>query len=103
VCHGHELPYAFHSATDIGQMFTPEEDVLSRTMADYWGAFSKPGHDPNAGGPERPQWNPFEPFHYYLVLDSPIGTVVDPPHHCDLWDQIGYLLIKPTALLRSSG
>jgi carboxylesterase type B len=100
VCHGHELPYVFNSATDIGQMFTSDEQILSQTMADYWGAFSKPGHDPNTGGPERPIWVPFESFHYYLFLDSPIATLVDPPHHCDLWDRVGYLLIKPTALLR---
>lgn len=78
-------------------MFTPDELVLSQIMGDYWGAFSRPGHDPNDGGPERPNWVSFEGFRYYLVLDSPIATVIDPPHHCDPWDGIGYLLVKPAA------
>jgi acetylcholinesterase/cholinesterase len=98
VCHGAELPYVFHSATDILQSFTPEEDAVSRAIADYWGAFARPGHDPQPSG--RPAWPPFAPAQSYLVLDTPISTVVAPPHDCDLWDQIGYVLLKPEALLR---
>jgi len=102
VCHGDELPYVFHSATDILQSFTPAEDALSQAIADYWGAFSRPAHDPNPPGSSRPQWAAFGAARNYLVLDTPISGAVDPPHHCDLWDQVGYLLIDPAALLRGS-
>ena len=29
----------------------------------------------------------------YLNLGTPISTVVDPPHNCSLWDEIGYDLV----------
>jgi carboxylesterase type B len=91
VCHGDEIAYVFHTATNILQMFTPAEEALSQTMAAYWGAFSRPGNDPNAGGPTRPTWPMFPGFNY-LNLGTPISTVVDPPHNCSLWDEIGYEL-----------
>jgi acetylcholinesterase/cholinesterase len=102
VCHGAELPYAFNSASDILQLFTPDEEALSQAIGDYWGAFSRPGHDPNPAEANRPRWPSFADARSYLVLDTPIGTVVDPPHHCDLWDELGYVLIKPEALLRGA-
>ena len=101
VCHGDELPYVFNSATQILQMFTPDEERLSQSIGDYWGGFSRPDHDPNSGGSARPTWPVFADDHSYLVLYTPIATVVDPPHHCDLWDGVGYLLIKPSSLLRN--
>ena len=102
MCHGDELPYVFHSATDILQMFTPAEDARSRAIADYWGAFSRSAHDPNPPGASRPRWAAFGGSRNYLVLDTPISSAVDPPHHCDLWDEVGYLLVNPAALLRGS-
>jgi acetylcholinesterase/cholinesterase len=102
VCHGDELPYVFHSATDILQSFTPGEDALSQAIADYWGAFSRSRHDPNPPGERRPPWPAFAASRSYQVLDTPISSAVDPPHHCDLWDEVGYVLIDPAALLRGS-
>jgi carboxylesterase type B len=102
VCHGDELPYVFHSATAILQSFTPAEDALSQAIGDSWGAFSRPAHDPNSPDGSRPQWAAFGEARNYLVLDTPIASAVDPPHHCDLWDEVGYLLIDPAALLAGS-
>lgn len=93
VCHAAEIPYVFHTATNILQTFTPEEEALSQNMAAYWGAFSRPGNDPNNGGPTRPTWPTFPGFNY-LNLGTPISTVVDPPHNCSLWDEIGYDLVS---------
>jgi carboxylesterase type B len=89
VCHSAELPYVFHTATNIGFSFTPDEEAVSQAMMAYWGGFSQPGSDPNTGGSARPAW-PVFPGMMYQILDTPIQTMVDPPHHCDLWDQIGY-------------
>lgn len=100
VCHAAEVPYVFHTATNILQMFTPPEEALSQAMASYWGAFSRDGHDPNNGGATRPAWPEFSGFNY-LDLGTPIAPVVDPPHHCDLWDEIGYEIITPVLELNS--
>ena len=62
-------------------------------------AFARPGHDPSRTIRTRPAWPPFAPSRSYLVLDTPISTVVDPSHHCDLWDQVGYVLIDSADLL----
>jgi hypothetical protein len=80
----------------------PVEDALSRAIADYWGAFSRSAHDPNPLEASRPRWAAFGESRNYLVLDTPITGAVDPPHHCDLWDEVGYLIIDPGALLSSS-
>lgn len=98
VCHAAELPYVFHSASNIGATFTPAEDMLSQTMVAYWAAFSREGADPNNGGPSRPQWPAFAGFNY-LILGTPISTAVDPPHNCSLWDQIGYEVLTFSSLL----
>jgi carboxylesterase type B len=97
VCHAAELPYVFNTATNIGESFTAEEQAVSNAMLAYWSGFSRPGNDPNTGGANRPSWPVFHDF-TYLDLGTPIETVVDPPHHCDLWDSIGYDL-KPEVFL----
>lgn len=99
VCHGSELPYVFNSATDILQSFTPSEESTSQAFADYWGAFSRPGHDPNPAGGIRPPWPPFAHAKSYVVLDTPISSAVDPEHDCALWNQVGYVLIGAEDLL----
>lgn len=98
VCHGAELPYVFDSATEILQSFTPREQAVSRAIADYWGAFARSG-DPNATVDPRPQWPAFAPSSSYVVLDTPISSVVDPDHDCALWDQVGYVLVGAEDLL----
>jgi carboxylesterase type B len=98
VCHSAELPYVFHTATNIGFSFTPDEEAVSQAMMAYWSGFSQPGSDPNTGGSTRPNWPAFPGF-MYQVLTTPIQTMVDPPHHCDLWDQIGYEKGNVTVLL----
>jgi len=37
-----------------------------------------------------------------ISTERPVVSAVDPPHRCDLWDEVGYLLIDPAALLRGS-
>jgi len=96
VCHGAELPYVFNTATVSGDMFTADEEALSKTMVGYWGSFGHPDHTPN--GDARPTWPAF-PGKNYQLLDTPISTAVDPPHHCDFWDTVGYDTIGISALL----
>jgi acetylcholinesterase/cholinesterase len=97
VCHSADMPYVFHTATNIGEQFLPDEDAVSLAMLAYWSGFAR-GNNPNSGGPSRPNWPAF-PGLNYLVLDTPIGTVVDPPHNCALWDQVGYGAIDVAAVL----
>jgi carboxylesterase type B len=101
VCHAAELPYVFHSASNIGATFTPAEEMLSQAMVAYWGAFSREGSDPNNGGQTRPAWPAFAGFNY-LVLGTPISTAVDPPHNCSLWDGIGYEVLNFADLTTTS-
>jgi carboxylesterase type B len=91
VCHTAELPYVFNSAANLGFMFTPEEETLSRQMVGYWGSFAHPDHNPNTDG--QPNWPSF-PGKNYLLLDSPPTPAVDPPHNCDFWDTVGYGVIS---------
>jgi hypothetical protein len=67
--------------------------MLSQAMVAYWAAFSRPGSEPNNGGPARPAWPAFSGFNY-RVLNTPISTAVDPPHNCSLWDEIAYQLLS---------
>jgi carboxylesterase type B len=94
VCHGAEVPYVFHTASNIGATFTPAEEALSQAMASYWSGFSRPGSNPNNGGTSRPNWPAFPGFNY-LNLGTPISSEVDPPHNCSLWDEIGYEVVSP--------
>ena len=98
VCHADELPYVFNTASHIGFSFTAAEEALSRDVVGYWGAFSRPGHDPGPPGSGRPAWPPF-PGRNYLLLDTPITSAVDPPHNCDFWDDVGYGAIDASAML----
>jgi carboxylesterase type B len=93
VCHGDELPYVFNSAASIMQTFTADEEALSTAMVAYWSEFSHQSHTPNAVDTQV-EWPTFSGKRY-LILDTPITTEVDPPHKCDFWDTIGYL-ITPT-------
>jgi carboxylesterase type B len=89
VCHFAEVPYVFNTATNIGESFNAEEQAVSNAMLAYWSGFSRSGNDPNTGGESRPTWPTFSDF-TYLDLGTPISTVVDPPHNCGLWNDIGY-------------
>ncbi len=98
VCHADELPYVFHSATDIMQMFTPAEELLSQEMVAYWTNFSRAAHDPNGG--TLPNWPEFS-GNQYLILNSPITVETDPEHNCTFWDTIGYDLTSVMSQLPS--
>jgi carboxylesterase type B len=98
VCHSAELPYVFHTATNIGYSFTADEEAVSQAMVGYWSGFSRPGSDPNTAGSTRPTWPAFPGFEYQ-ILGTPIQTAVDPPHNCDLWDRVGYESLSAPLLL----
>jgi hypothetical protein len=75
VCHAAEVPYVFHTASNIGATFTPE--ALSQAMASYWGGFSRPGSSPNNGGIPGQTGQPFPELQLSLDLGTPISSVVD--------------------------
>lgn len=104
VCHGAELPYVFHSASDIGQTFKPAtEDPLSRIMVGFWSEFAT-SLDPN--GQTTPRWPAFNAqTGPYIVLDVPLSQASYFPNPvCDqLWDSIGYNLIPSQTSCTTTG
>lgn len=104
VCHGSELVYLFHTEWAGNYTFTPDEQVLSGQIMDYWTNFAKTG-DPNglarslgSGGRNGPRLTPLWPQYGpdgswpYFRFQSPSGTV-DTDYkkdNCDFWDTVGY-------------
>ncbi|XP_070543411.1 cAMP-regulated D2 protein-like [Ptychodera flava] len=43
-CHGIDLPFLFHTVSRAGYQFTPDEDVLSRSMIYYWSNMAHTGN-----------------------------------------------------------
>ncbi|KAL8617718.1 hypothetical protein ACOMHN_053551 [Nucella lapillus] len=60
VCHGSELVYLFHSEWSGNFTFTPDEEILSAQIMDFWTNFAKSG-DPNNPGEAVPMTNPLPP------------------------------------------
>jgi carboxylesterase type B len=94
ICHGAELPYVFHSASDIDKTFAATEDSVSRTMAGFWGNFATLLNPNGAQGSQWPTFN--AQTGPYIVLDSPLSQASSIPDPiCDFWDSIGYNLVPP--------
>ncbi len=94
VCHGAELPYVFHSASDINKTFTQGEDSVSRTMVGFWGNFATLLNPNGAQGSQWPKLN--AQTGPYIVLDSGVSQASSIPNPvCAFWDTIGYNLIPP--------
>jgi len=95
-CHGDDLPFTFHTDTQLGFQFTEEQNRLSNEMMGYWGAFAL-GMNPNAAG--LLAWPGFSSAdRVYMILDTPgLSTAVNPIPNCEFWDRIGYDLRPPTA------
>jgi carboxylesterase type B len=94
-CHGDDIPFTFHTDTQLGIQFTAEQDALSNAMMGYWSAFAA-RMNPDVDG--LPAWPPFTPsLMEYMILTTPERYVaVDPIANCDFWDQIGYDLRPPS-------
>ena len=95
-CHGDDLPFTFHTDTQLGFQFTEEQNRLSNEMMGYWGAFAV-GMNPNAAG--LLAWPGFSSAdRVYMIFDTPeLSTAVNPVPNCEFWDRIGYDLRPPTA------
>ena len=102
VCHGSEIVYIFHSEWQGNYTFTPEEEVLSEQIMDFWANFAKTG-DPNGsdkpGSPDRAGSSAQEWPAYSLEQAWPVfrfktpGSNVEPNYrgpYCDFWDIVGY-------------
>jgi para-nitrobenzyl esterase len=106
-CHGDDIPFTFHTDTQLGIHFTEEQNALSNAMMAYWGAFA--AHlNPDVDG--LLAWPPFTPslMEYMILVTPERHTAVDPISNCDFWDQIGYDLRPPSltaaaAILASLG
>ena len=95
-CHGDDLPFTFHTDTQLGFQFTEEQNRLSNEMMGYWGAFAA-RMNPNAAG--LLAWPGFSSAdRVYMIFDTPeLSTAVNPVPNCEFWDRIGYDLRPPTA------
>jgi acetylcholinesterase/cholinesterase len=106
-CHGDDIPFTFHTDTQLGIHFTEEQNALSNAMMAYWGAFA--AHlNPDVDG--LLAWPPFSPslMEYMILVTPERHTAGDPISNCDFWDQIGYDLRPPSltaaaAILASLG
>ncbi|EGC34913.1 hypothetical protein DICPUDRAFT_34242 [Dictyostelium purpureum] len=89
VCHGLELPYLFNNTQWFH--FTPEEQVLSTQLMNYWTNFARSGN-PNSPNPVNVQWTPYTKANDdMMTLDTPnymqSGYLNE---YCSYWDQLGY-------------
>jgi carboxylesterase type B len=94
VCHGAELPFVFHSATQAGYNWTNNELNLANQMSYYWGNFANTG-DPNQGPtPVQVQWPEYDDSTMQnIVLAVPITTQTQEySNFCTFWDTVGYQL-----------
>lgn len=85
-CHAMELPYTFHIPDGL---FTPEEELLSAGMIDYWTNFA--AGNINGHGPEVvwPRFNATT-LQHVLIHDTFSVATWDIPG-CDVFAEIGYL------------
>lgn len=95
VCHGAELPFVFHTASKFNAKFTPEEEIMSNAMMDYWTNFAKhlnPNGDPSHRA-ATVHWPPFTPSaKNYLTFDTSTVSLQSDPNGeiCEFWDGLGY-------------
>eukprot|EP01114_Cavostelium_apophysatum_P018906 TRINITY_DN5943_c0_g1_i1.p1 TRINITY_DN5943_c0_g1~~TRINITY_DN5943_c0_g1_i1.p1 ORF type:complete len:531 (-),score=98.59 TRINITY_DN5943_c0_g1_i1:27-1619(-) len=90
-CHGGELPFVFHSATDSGFNYTPEELILTDQMVLYWTNFAKTGN-PNSGNAVQVQWPQYSSStRQNILLATPISQEENYNfEYCNFWDGLGY-------------
>jgi carboxylesterase type B len=92
-CHADDVPFTFHADKLLNYDFTPEQLALSDAMVGYWTSFAET-LDPNGDG--RRAWPLFTPDGLqYMLLDTPLGTAVNPVANCEFWDGIGYEIDTP--------
>ena len=109
VCHGSEIVYVFDSAWVFNFTFTPDEDVLSEQIMDFWTNFAKTGNPNDPGRDQRharrgsgtsrssgPKlaWPAYgeEGDWPLLRFKTPTSSVEANYHgpYCDFWDSVGY-------------
>ena len=92
VAHTYEIPFVFGNPGDyfvrtFGS-FTPEEDVLSHEMGDFWTSFAK------SGAPSSPRsnvaWPTYDEKRQMMMFSVPtIGVQTDyKAKHCAFWDNL---------------
>lgn len=89
-CHGADLPYVWHASGN--STFTRDEEILSRSVIDYWTNFAKTG-DPNAGATVPVQWPAFDPREpRNIEFEGDKTRIVNRLRgaQCDFWDKMGY-------------
>lgn len=95
-CHGDDIPFTFHTDTQLGYQFTEAQDDLSNAMMAYWSAFAS---HLNPDVERRLAWPPFTSslMEYMIPITPERYIAVNPIPNCDFWDQIGYDL-RPLSL-----
>lgn len=92
-CHGDELAFVFH--TSGGNLsFTPDEEVLSQQMANYWGAFVRSGGDPNEGSSNTLLWPSVATQGDYLEFTLAPAPRTLGGETCAFWDGLGYTPVE---------
>ncbi|KAG2389021.1 hypothetical protein C9374_014421 [Naegleria lovaniensis] len=95
VCHGAELPFVFHSLgvhTLPDMHFSPQEDVLSTSIVNYFTNFVKFGN-PNGNSTSSVTWPQFSANNRQtMMFQTPANQLVKDykKSYCDEWDYIGY-------------
>lgn len=94
-CHGDDIPFTFHTDTQLGFQFTEAQNGLSNAMMEYWSAFAA-RLNPDVEG--LLIWPPYTPsLMEYMILVTPERSIaVNPIPNCEFWDQIGYDLRPPS-------
>ncbi len=94
-CHGDDIPFTFHTDTQLGVHFTEEQNELSNAIMAYWAAFGT-RLNPDVNG--RLAWPTYtQSLMEYMILVTPERYIaVNPISNCDFWDQIGYDLRPPS-------
>nr|XP_002733219.2 PREDICTED: crystal protein-like [Saccoglossus kowalevskii] len=100
VCHGAELPFVFHTATNGGYNYTPDELVLTDTMLYYWTNFAHTGN-PNNGQTKKSatsyvhnrlqNWPEYSNSSNWSYMHFTTPSRVDKDYlskKCDFWDTL---------------
>lgn len=99
MCHGAEIPYAFHDAVGFPFVYPPADLALSTQMAAYWASMVATG-SPNQRGANVtwPRWNAQTMQSLQLAIPISVDTALQ-NDTCTFWDSVGYLTEYNTTLI----